>query len=191
MRMNNEQRKFAEDNIKLVYKYAYKHNLDPNQDEDLICDLLEEYCKAICRFNRDKNNKFSTFLYVLLDRKMIDVYNYKHRKCRYYGAEPLSLNYFLSKDDNEEKDGDLSVGTIDKGLENIEQEEIYKNIAYGLKRQDDKSKRKKVEFTTVFNLLLKGYSKREICKICEISPQTLSKKIKKIKHIWEKELEGC
>lgn len=191
MKMNNEQRKFAEDNIKLVYKYAYKHNLDPNQDEDLIGDLLEEYCKAICRFDRNKDNKFSTFLYVLLDRKMIDVYNYNHRKCRYCGVEPLSLNYFLSKEDNSKNDSDLSVGIIDKRLVNIEREEIYNNIAYRLKRQDDKSKRKKVESTTIFNLFLKGYSKREICKICEISPQTLSKKIKKIKHIWEKELEGC
>lgn len=191
MRMNDKQRKFAEDNIKLVYKYAYKHNLDFNQDEDLIGDLLEEYCRAICRFDIGKNNKFSTFLYILLDRKMVDVYNYNHRKCRYCGVEPLSLNYFLSKEDNSKNDRDLSVGIIDRNLISIEQEDIYNNIAHKLKRQDSKIKQRKVESNTIFNLLLEGYSKGEICKICKISPQALSKKIKKIKLIWEKELEGC
>ena len=48
MKMTDEQRKFAEDNIKLVYYYMSKENVDKEEYESM---LLETYCRAILKYD--------------------------------------------------------------------------------------------------------------------------------------------
>ena len=78
MKMTDEQRKFAEDNIKLVYYYMSKENVDKEEYESM---LMETYCRAILKYDENKG-AFVNLLYRMFDNEIRRVYNYKHREKR-------------------------------------------------------------------------------------------------------------
>lgn len=188
MKLNDEQRAFAENNIKLVWKYIYTHNLSPSKDEDLIGDLFEEYCKIICKFDKSKS-EFSTFLYFSLDNKVRKVYNYNQRKGRHKAKYTLSLDSW----DDEEDNYSVELGREDSALGNIEWKDICERIEHKLGKCERKgSHYKKIELNEMFNMLCNGYTRLDISRQYGMSEQAISARIKrKIRPVWEKELEGC
>lgn len=77
--MTNEQRKLAEDNIKLVYKFIYDNGLDVNED---FGEMAEAYCKAIRYYNPTKG-ALSTLVYMAMNQALTDR---KRNWVRYYNA---------------------------------------------------------------------------------------------------------
>lgn len=192
MRMTEEQRKFAEQNMGLVYAYAHSNKINPNKQEDLMGDLFEEYCKVICKY--DKNRAaFSTFLYMALDSKRQTLYNYNHRDCRCATKPLLSLNHapFIEGDEN------LAMPTglerVDEGIENLEVREICEKVRKGIQHTDNRGKHNlKVDTTTIFDMLMDGWTQRGIARKCGLSCQAISQRIQnKIQPVLRKEMEEC
>ena len=66
--LSDDKRKFAEENIKLMWYYVY-HKLIPkgkvNNDnfEDVVSHLMWHYCIAVEKFNMDRKQALSTYAY--------------------------------------------------------------------------------------------------------------------------------
>lgn len=79
--LNDKQRKFIEDNIKLVYKFCARYNIT---DEDDISDFVCKFCELVESDAYDEDRgKFSTFIWASLN-------NYAHY--RYEGQNALKRN---------------------------------------------------------------------------------------------------
>lgn len=61
-KLTDAQRRLAEDNIRLVYKYMHRNQLDP---DDWLDILLVDYVRAMPQFDPDKG-AFSTFAFTVL-----------------------------------------------------------------------------------------------------------------------------
>ena len=78
-KLTDEQRKIAEDNIKLVYKFIYDNGLDVNED---FGEMAEAYCKAI-RYYNPKKGALSTLVYLAMNQALTDR---KRNWVRHYNA---------------------------------------------------------------------------------------------------------
>ena len=202
-KLTDKQKEFAAENIKLVYSYACKRHLRPDENEDLMGDLFEEYCKAICQYDESKG-KFSTFLYKVLDTKRMKVYTYTRCKCRYAEQEPLSIDvpYYISK--NGKAYNETEIEYTEDTFDDIEWNDFVKGVIKALdERQAQvanglgkaRNRLRKVDDSTVVKLLANGWSRRDICRKYNISSQAVQQKIQRtIKPIWDehmKEMEEC
>lgn len=190
MRLSEEQRVFAEENMRLVWKYVNTHNLSQVRDEDLIGDLFEEYCRVICSFDKNKS-EFSTFLYFSLDNKLRKVYNYNQRKGRYKAKYAIPID--LWDDENEDDRCVRILSRDDSALGDVEWKDICERIEHKLGKCERRgSHYKKIELNDMFNMLCNGYTRLDISKRYGMSEQAISARIKrKIRPVWKKELEGC
>lgn len=180
--MTDEQRQFAEDNINLVYKYFALKNVS---DEDERAYLMEKYCDCILSYNKSIG-AFSTYLYFTLDKYRIYLYNYNHRKCR-WSPEPT-----VSLEDKELDDDDRIYMYINSEYftDNLELLDVCEKVKIRLRIHKGNCNRK-IDSVTMFELLMNGYTRKEIAAMYGVSHQAISKQIEKIKVVWKKELEGC
>ncbi len=179
--MTYEQAMFAEENINLMYYYFHKNNIN---DEDDRADLMEYYCYCVTKYD-ESMGKFSTLLYLSLDRHRKRLYNYNHRLCRY-------VEDIVSIDKEQENDFDRheKLPSNNEDFEDIELSDICSNVMGRLAKKQT-SRAKKIEDCELFSMLLDGYTRKEICEKYHISPETVSARIKKIRPVWDKEMEEC
>lgn len=179
--MTYEQKIFAEKNINLMYHYFHKNNID---DEDDRADLMEYYCYCITKYD-ESMGKFSTLLYLSLDRYRKRLYNYNHRLCRH-------TNDIVSLDIESDSDFDWheKLPSNDEDFEDVELSDVCSNVMERLvKKQTSRSK--KIEDFELFSMLLDGYTRKEICEKYNLSPAIVSMRIKKLRPVWDKEMEEC
>ena len=181
--MTSEQSKFAEENIRLMYRYFNMHDIT---NEDDRADLFEYYCKIVECYD-DKKGKFSTLLYFSLDRYRKHIYNYKYNKCRFSDKPSLSLD--STYDDENDWLQEL-VCEKDIDIELVEFLDICERV-YDKLATKKNSYNRKLEDREIFTMLLAGYTRKEIGNMCNISQQALSVRINKIKAIFYKEMEEC
>lgn len=62
--MTDEQKRLVEQNIKLVWWYIRKHNLDP---EEWLGPLSETLCKVAIKYDEDSGFKFSSYAKLAFD----------------------------------------------------------------------------------------------------------------------------
>lgn len=181
--MTKEQSQFAEDNIKLMYKYFMDNRID---DEDERAELMMFYC-VVVPYYQEQKGKFSTLLYYSLDKYRQRIYNYNHKKCRYAENAPLSIEKVM------EDDEDWLEKLISKDCSDFEEIELLDICGRVMARLEKKKteRTKKIENSELFSMLLNGYTRKEICERYHVSPQTVSVRIDKIKSIWNKEREEC
>ncbi len=179
--MTYEQAMFAEENINLMYKYFHKNNID---DEDERADLMEYYCYCVTKYD-ESIGKFSTLLYFSLDRYRRRLYNYNHRLCRH-------TDDIASLDDDYENDFDWyeKLPSNDDDFEDVELSDICSNVMERLVKKQT-SRAKKIEDCELFSMLLDGYTRKEICEKYNLSPAIVSMRIKKLRPVWDKEMEEC
>ena len=192
LKMTDEQRQFAEDNMNLVYSYAYKHKIDIEKYEDLMGELFLEYCRVVKNFDKTKG-AFSTYLYQVLDNKRITLYNYNKCKCRYADEPPLSLNMPQYICDESGVPEDLCIEYNDDSFDIIDIKDACKSIAQRLDEAGNRySHNKHISTADIFKLLSKGYTRRAIGEKYGISQQAISKRvINVIRPIWETEMGEC
>lgn len=192
MRMTEEQRKFAEQNIGLVYAYAYTNKIDKRFNEDLMGEFFETYCRAICKYDKTRG-KFSTFLYTALDAKRKTIYNYNHRACRYDGKVLLSLNRAPFIEDDENMAMPTGLERVDKGIEDLGVKEICERVRKEIQHTENRGKHNlKVDTTTIFDMLMDGWTQRGIARKYGLSCQAISQRIQnKIQPVLKKEMEEC
>ena len=80
MRLNDEQRRLVEDNMKLAYFMAHKlRNHTSLEFEDLVGVCMRGLCKAALKFEPDMGNKFSTFATTVMQNEVF-IANRQERK---------------------------------------------------------------------------------------------------------------
>lgn len=65
-RLNEEQRKFVEENHNLIYAFAYQKNLNLNEYYDLLAIAL---CKAACFYDTNCGVKFGAFAFFCMNNE--------------------------------------------------------------------------------------------------------------------------
>lgn len=189
MRMTDEQRKFAEDNIRLVYYYMSKENIDKEEYESI---LMETYCKAILKFNKDRG-AFVNLLYRMFDNEIKRTYNYKHREKRTIaeGETIFSLDELYSDSDGYVVPKHEMYGSQFQKISDIDIVDICDRVIKRLEKRNDKSKYGATS-KVIFQMLIAGYSQMDIAKITGCKQQSVSKKVNFIiKPIVRQELEEC
>lgn len=192
LKMTDEQRRFAKDNMNLVYAYAHKHRINIEKYEDLMGELFLEYCKVVCHFDKDKGI-FSTYLYQALDNRRMKLYNYSRCKCRYADEPPLSLDVPQYESDDGGVTEDMCIEYTDDSFDMIDIKNACESIARRLDKTADKySHNQNISTADIFRLLSKGYTRKAISKQYGISQQAISKRvINVIRPIWETEMGEC
>lgn len=189
MRMTDEQRKFAEDNIKLVYYYMSKENVDKEKYESM---LMETYCRAILKYDENKG-AFVNLLYRMFDNEIRRAYNYEHREKRTaaVGETIFSLDELYSDSDGYVVPKHEMYGGQFQKISDIDIVDICDRIIKRLEERGDTSKRG-LTSKVIFELLIAGYSQMDIAKKAKCKPQYISYKVNRIiKPIVRQELEGC
>lgn len=74
--MTAQQEQFALDNIKLVYSFVHKYQLEPQ--EEWIDRLTVKYIELIYKFDASKNISLSTYLFKCFHNEVLQEYR-KHR----------------------------------------------------------------------------------------------------------------
>lgn len=192
MKMTDVQRQFAEDNIRLVYAYAYENKINPRLNEDLIGEFFETYCRAICKYDKNRG-EFSTFLYTALDTKRKTIYNYNHRACRYAEKPVLSLNYAPFIEDEENMAMPTGLERDDEEIEDLGIREICDKVRKEIQHTENRGKHNlKIDTATIFDMLINGWTQRGIALKYGLSCQAISQRIqKKIQPVLRKEMEEC
>lgn len=88
MRLTNEQRKFAEENHNLIYKFLYRKNLNP---EEWYGVVAIGYVKAVATFDPEKA-EFSTYAYRCMNNSVGMEYRKQKAPC-------ISLNEAFQNED--------------------------------------------------------------------------------------------
>lgn len=180
--MTNGQSKIAEDNIELLYSYWHKRGIT---DEDDRADLMEYYCRVIEKYDESKG-KLSTILYISLDNYRTYLYNYRYKSVRYPKGGTTSLESATDDD----KDYLYNFIEFDSdSFDSIEFLDVCEKVLATLVKQ--RKNRRKVNNAELFAMLCSGYSRTEIAERYKISAQAISVRVKEIKEVWKKEMEGC
>lgn len=166
--MTKESAQLLEDNIRLIYSYAKKHNI---KDDDTIQELLLEVCLRLDKYD-PKIAKLSSFIYTICDSKMKKIYKYNTQKCR----DITTIDRVDCKQEVE-----MSIEDID----NFDYKQIEFNIDFTKMLKESKLLLSPRQYE-VFIYRLKGYSMYKIADILGCSVQNVqhicainAKKLKK------------
>lgn len=174
--MTEEQRKLAEENMKLVMYYMKQKGLDY---EEWVGTLMEELCVAAYTFDPGKGTKFSTYAFVLFDRTVFVESRKRHAKKR-----ACELNaYSLDKEIGTELPGvptllkDLIPSAVDveaDAIRNIVTERVLAKLNQ--------------KYSDAIMMRLDGMTMEAIGKKLGVSRERVSKMLKNIRKIAEKEM---
>ena len=186
-KMTDEQRKIAEDNIKLVYKYLYENQLDENEWLDV---LFEYYCYAVCSWDESRG-ALSTLVRKALDNGRMNYARAQKRKAAPKDIQILSFDKILYNEGGDEFDLQEIFGEEEKKYNQLELNHVFNGIEEKLSKKPHTSS-SKITYLELFQLLRQGYNCVEIAALKGISVQAVSYKIKtQIRPLVTKELEGC
>ena len=151
-----EREKFITDNHNLIYKFIHKHNLDLEDNYDLLAIAL---IKAFDTYEANKNIKFSTYAFKVMRNKYLNELRKRRRD---------SLNYAVSI----EKEVCENMPLIDT----LESEEVIKDLC-ALKTPGSLTNKERL----VFSYYLKGYSIMQTARILGVSHQCIEQTIRRIR----------
>lgn len=83
-------RSILDDSYKLIYKVAYKYNIQDHDIDDLVQIGFLTVLHCIDLYDSTKDVKFATYLYTAIENKYQRIYNYYNRKKR--TADIISLD---------------------------------------------------------------------------------------------------
>lgn len=100
MKMSDDQKKLAEDNMKLVYYYLYNNNLSMDEYSDI---LMIELCKAAMSYDPELG-LFSTFAYKCFVNRILVEFKHRNAASSRINYLPISSLDFNVLDSNNEDD---------------------------------------------------------------------------------------
>lgn len=174
--MTDKEKKIAEDNHDLIYKYMNKHHLD----EDCYLILAETLCKAVMSF--DENNKYHaslfTYIWKCFNNAMINHHRFinKSKRKKPEDLQFVNLDQIIFTEDSEDSFKKEIIGKNDINFINYETTEIMEELISMLTRRERE----------VFNDLINGYSLIEISKKDCVSHQSISEIRRKIGKKYQK-----
>ena len=158
----------------LIKKYQrairyYKINYD-----EIKCEALYAFSDGIHSFTSDKYASLKTFLYVCIERRLLNYIRHAMSGKQQVINESLSIDFLIS-DDNITPKGLLSDDNKTNPLHNLMEKENSNKI-YLL------AKKNLSEFEyTVFNYMVNSFSYNEIARMMDKSPKQIDNAIKRIK----------
>ena len=100
MKMSDDQKKLAEDNIKLVYYYLYNNNLSMDEYSDI---LMIELCKAAMSYDPELGS-FITFAFSCFRNRLLVEFKHRNAASSRINYLPISSLDFNVLDANNEDD---------------------------------------------------------------------------------------
>lgn len=189
MKLTKEQQTIVEDNMGLFWNYVY-NNKYVRDDEDIVGDLLEEFCKIVPTWNPN-NNKLSTYLYRCLDNRLKEIYTYRDRLIRKKPDE-ISIVYLDSMVVKGSQDpvSDSMHSQICENKNQYDELETFDLIERVKKILNQKNnKNVKVKYIDVYTYTLAGYNNEEIAKKFNTTRQRVNSMLQDIRKIVLKEME--
>lgn len=165
-------------NIEKIIKYHTRKFKNREYYEDLQQDCRLAMYEALDRYSDNNDTKLTTYAYTIIKRVVNRGYiKYKSSIRTPIGKESIEVISSICST----KDGDEDL------FEDIESKPLYNNtVSNNLKIA--KNNLKKEQYRLV-ELLINGYSKREIARKLNISPQAVDDRFKvitkKLKNKWE------
>lgn len=156
--------KLIEANMKLVHYLINKYYSTYSNNEDVIQEGMVGLCYAAEHFDESRG-KFSTYASKCI---LNNIRSYFRKNAKHNNV--LSLDYEVNNDDGDIVSfSDLIVGEKDVDLSNLNFYKFYETIDFG-------------DRYIVDNIATKSTS--EIAKDLEISPQLVSKRLRKLRLKW-------
>lgn len=171
--LTEEQKKFVEDNICLLYHYLHKHKLDI---EEWFGILACKMCECVISFDNSRKIKFSTYLYFCFDNEVRFRYRQsEEQKLKKYEFTKISTDYIIKEDFT--KSLSLMECIPDNNVD-IEETNINKDtIIICLRYIRNNFSKRDVE---IFRLYLEGKKQRTIAEIIGCSQPQVGRIIKNI-----------
>lgn len=154
-KLNEEEKKIVEDNLKLIYSFCYSKGLDVDEYYDI---LAIELCK--CAMVWDGKRKISMIAYKAFKNAVYGHWRYNTAKKRDWKRK---VNLTYEKNDEQEE-----LNVIDYSVD-VESIVVVKDLI------------KIVNSNDVWKLYVSGYKQREISKLLNMPASTVSFKINKLK----------
>lgn len=170
-KLNDQQRKLVEENHNLIYSFLSANKLDIEEYYDLAAIGI---CKAALAFNPDKA-KFSTLAYKCMWNQVMLEKRKEKAIMRGEGLQVLYYNACFESDDSEISFLEL---LEDWKTDTGKQAEIRHFLYSIYSRLKEKEKQ-------MFDLLLRGYTQREVAAYCGCCQPTVSRLRIKVKKIYE------
>ena len=179
-----DKTKMMEDNIGLVYKFCYLHNIT---DEDKIQEVAYAYCRAVKAYDIEKaQHTLGTYAFTAMKNRMYTL----NQVSKYPKRTPPEGAKFFSLDQKRQATqgesgwehdyfGDV-IGYDDYGFERVDIQDIIDKIRPKLTKKQLK----------VFDLLIAGNTRNEVAKILNRSNQAIQQAITRMKDIILEEV-GC
>lgn len=169
MKLNNEQRKFVEDNHNLIYKYLVDKHLPQDEYYDMVALGM---CKAAMKYDTSKG-AFSTYMYTVVTNYI----NTEETIARRHTVEALSYNV-TSKAYDEDTDTE-HLGTFASNID-VESENITKTFFKWF-----------IEYMSLRELQImycktKNMTDREIGKMYNVTHAAISRVWRRIKNAYKK-----
>lgn len=165
--LTNEEKILVEENYKLIYKYASRHNLDLEEYSGLLSIGL---CEAAMIYDLEKS-EFSTLAYKCMGNKVSN-YKRKMRTAKYMRDEYVS-SYDALVDDY--GDGDKLKDAKLMSPENIEMDYMFR---IKFQKEYDKLKDKA---KNIIYLRYIGHTNNEVAEIMGMKASTVSMAVKKFR----------
>lgn len=167
-KLTTEQYKLIEENYKLVYSFVHKHgkfyNL-PNCDfDDLVSIASLGLIKAAQTFKQDKNIKFSTYAYHIMDIEFKIEFRALKSNKRNKDRELLYLNATNTGDKTQDNISFID-NIEDKGNIYYDYVDLIQSLKHEL------NERQKI----VLDLTIKGYKQKEIKQVLDLSQPQISR----------------
>lgn len=168
VKLTTEQCKLIEENYKLIYSFVHKHgksyNLVNYDFDDLVSIASLGLIKAAQTFKQDRDIKFSTYAYYVMDIEFKIEFRALRSNKRNKDRELLYLNAINT--------GDKTQNNI-SFIDNIEDKDNtyydYIDLIQSLEYELDE--RQKI----VLDLTIKGYKQKEIKQILKVSQPQISR----------------
>lgn len=173
--LSERQKDFTTQNHNLIYSFLEKYNLDTDEFYDLAAIGL---CKASANFDSSKGIKFSVYAYrIMLNEILLEL---RKKRSTYRVPEYLIQSY-------EEVLKDETGLTMQDCIPNSSNTEAEALIKIELELIRCKLNNKELQ---VMNLIMDGYTQRQIGQMLNISQSYVSRIYKDIKLKYNKFLGG-
>lgn len=182
--LNDEQRMFIEDNIKLVHNFCHINHIT---DEDEIAEAMYKFCEIVEKgYYESKNGAFSTYAYGCLKNHLNNIHRNTQAQKRKVPNDTtlVSINQTVSFDDGESEEFENIVPDDNEQFAEVAMESVLDNIEQRLKHVKTKYKTPPL---IVFKEVVKGYkynngfiNRAEIARKCNCKKQRIDICMKRI-----------
>lgn len=171
-----DKKKFAEDNIGLLYAYFTKHKI---HDEDIKATLGLAFWRAVLTYDDTREATFSTYAYKVLGWEMYTIIRSQQTQKRTLPKSKTlwHLEYLTATEDGDKEASEL-IGCVDDNIERFECDDVVERLLPYLQVDEQK----------ILKLSYAGYKAVEIAKMMGCSRQNISARQKRIHNFATRQL---